>query len=128
MSKRERKRKGKKPPIVPIEIPTSALPDGIPFEPGARAYHLGECKVLVGRNEKAGWHISIAHSDRFPTWDEVRFARTKLLPPGMTLLMYVAPEEQLQLNVFHLFEFSKRESMVEVKDPRGKILGVERRE
>ena len=131
MKKRERRRKGKKPLPVPIEIPIPKLPGGIPLEPGARAYRLGECNILVGRSKQAGWHISVAHPDRYPTWDEIKYARYKLLPQGLTMAMYLPPQEELidlHPNCFHLFEIIKRETMIEVKDPRGKILGVERRE
>lgn len=131
MTKRERKRKGKKPLPVPIEIPISSLREkGIPFEPGARAYQMGESFILVGRSKSAGWHISISHPTRYPTWDEIKHARYKLLPPGLTMAMYLPPEEQfvdLHPNCFHLFEIREGSRMVEVKDPRGRILGVERR-
>jgi len=127
MTKRKR---GKKPPPVPIEIPIPKLPGRIPLEPGARAYRLGECNVLVGRSEQAGWHISISHLSRYPTWDEIKYARYKLLPPGITMAIYLPPEEQyvdMHPNCFHLFEIIEQARMVEVKDPKGKILGMERR-
>jgi hypothetical protein len=41
---------------------------------------VGECSVIVAREPVAAdgsyrWHLSIAHSKRYPTWDEIKTAR-----------------------------------------------------
>jgi hypothetical protein len=41
---------------------------------------LWECTVIVTRAEATGWHLSIAHHARYPTWDEISQARYRLLP------------------------------------------------
>lgn len=58
-----------------------------------RAYRLGECSVIVTR-EFGKWHISIAHPDRYPTWDEVAQARYKALPADLWMAMILPPPSE----------------------------------
>lgn len=59
-----------------------------------RAYTLGECSVLVTKTPRIGWHLSIAHDSRYPTWDEIAQARYRLLPEGIWCAMYLPPPEE----------------------------------
>ena len=78
-------------------------------EPGARAYKLGECLVIVGHS-KLGWHLSISHPRRYPTWDEIKAARYQLTPHQVTMAFILPPPEEY-VNVdptcFHLWEIEQ---------------------
>ena len=85
---------------------------------GRRAFLLGECSVIVAR-EPAGrggeylWHLSIAHPERYPSWDEIHDARYRLVPDSVTMGMLLPPRAEyvnVHPNCFHLWE---------VEDPRG---------
>ena len=81
---------------------------------GAKAYRMGECAVLVSRDEvkERGlfvmrWHLSISHPSRFPRWNEIKEARYALLPDEVTMAMLLPPREQyvnVHPNCFHLHE------------------------
>ena len=45
--------------------------------PMNRAYRWGEVTVFAGK-EPAGWHLSISHPRRNPTWEEIKQADTPL--------------------------------------------------
>lgn len=83
--------------------------------PNTKAYLLNnECTVLVSREwvEERGvkvmrYHMSIAHRSRYPTWDEIKYARYHLLPDNITMAMLLPPTDQyvnLHPNCFHLHE------------------------
>ena len=81
---------------------------------GATAYRLGECNVLVSRDEvkERGivvrrWHLSISHPTRFPTWTEIHDARYALIPDDCTMAMLLPPKAQyinIEETCFHLTE------------------------
>lgn len=51
------------------------------LEPGTRVYRMGKVKIFVSPpTAYAGWHVSISHPDRYPTWDEVAAAWYGLVP------------------------------------------------
>lgn len=67
---------------------------------------LGECLVMVSL-EPDGWHLSISHKSRNPTWEEIRQARYDLVPDGVTMAMLLPPKaEYVNLHefCFHLYE------------------------
>jgi len=70
------------------------------------------CYVLVGKEANGRWHLSIAHVDRYPTWDEIRDARYALVPDHITMAMLLPPREKY-VNVhpccFHLWEVRDKE-------------------
>lgn len=81
---------------------------------GVRFYELGECWIITAR-EPSGvegqllWHLSISHTDRHPTWDEIKVARYRLLPLDLTFGMILPPPRYYvnvpqQNHVFHLYE------------------------
>ena len=114
----------------PIEVP---LPDiAGQYEPDARHYQMGRCSVTVGTILKGsdplfpGYHLSISHPHRYPTWDEVAHARYKLIPNDVIMVMVLPPKEEyinLDENCFHLHEIKGKPKWVTIVDPRGKILG-----
>jgi len=99
--------------MKPIEIP---IPPQVrrTLEPGARAYRFGECAVIVGVSED-GYHMSISHPSRYPTWDEIRDARYALLPDDVTMAMLLPPKSEY-VNVhercFHLWEVARSARIV----------------
>lgn len=74
--------------------------------PGTQGYRMSGCTILVS-HVSAGWHMSISHRKRNPTWEEVRTARYALLPDGVTMAMLLPPVDEY-VNVhefcFHLWE------------------------
>jgi hypothetical protein len=84
-----------------------------------RVYRMGVCSIFVG-HEPAGsageklWHLTISTPSRHPTWDEIKVARYRLLPPDLTFGILLPPAEWYvnvpeQDHVFQLWE---------VTDPR----------
>lgn len=74
--------------------------------PGCRAFRLGPCFVLVGV-EAGLWHLSISHTDRYPTWDEIKEARYRFVPDAVTMAMLLPPRREyvnIHPNCFHLHE------------------------
>jgi len=71
-----------------------------------RAYMLGECSVLVTKEDDA-WHLSIAHPGRYPRWDEISEARYRLLPEDKVIAMILPPRKayiNIHENCFQMFE------------------------
>lgn len=68
-------------------------------------FRFGECIVMVGL--ESGWHLSISHPKRLPTYDEVKEARYKFLPDNAHMAMIFPPKSEF-VNVcetcFHLWE------------------------
>lgn len=78
--------------------------------------HLSEsdCAVLVAK-EPAGWHLSISHPERYPTWDEIKEARYRFTPSNVTMAMILPPPEQyvnVHSNCFHLHEIERAGALV----------------
>jgi hypothetical protein len=72
----------------------------------SRAVVFGDCMVIVSC-EPSGWHLSISHPSRNPTWEEIRDARFQLLPANLTMAMLIPPKaEYVNLSefCFHIFE------------------------
>jgi hypothetical protein len=68
------------------------------FHLGAMAYRFGECNVLLsGPKERAiiGWHFSISHQSRNPTWEEQRDFRYKSdIPPDIYMVSILPPKSE----------------------------------
>lgn len=64
------------------------------MEPDAKFFRMGKVSIFVGRSEVDGWHMSIAHPERYPTWDEVAKARYELIPDGATMAMLLPPRSE----------------------------------
>lgn len=83
----------------------------------AECWELGECSVIASRERYRGvyrWHLSVAHPDRYPTWDEVKVAAYGIpsvrLAEGRTFAQLLGnPKTAGQWvnaheNCFHLYE------------------------
>jgi hypothetical protein len=104
------------------------MPSGLSFESveivspvlGCRAYTLGRCRVIVGREPigaggELKWHLSISHRARYPTWDEIREARYRFIPNDVTVAMILPPKEEyvnFHENCFHLHEIEDEKRIV----------------
>ncbi len=76
------------------------------IELGTRAYRMGECSIIVSHSS-AGWHISIAHPARYPSWDEIAHARYRLVPNDVCMALLLPPQEEyvnLHSNCFQMWE------------------------
>ena len=84
------------------------IPDGCK---DVRRWLLGECKVMRSLDDGI-LHLSISHPERYPTWDEIKEARERLLPLGETFAM-IFPPVHLYVNehpnCFHLFGLERRD-------------------
>ena len=57
--------------------------------------------------EKQGWHFSISHPTRYPTWEEMRNVRYELIPDDLYMVMILPPKREyvnLHPNCFHWYE------------------------
>lgn len=81
------------------------LPD---LEPGSKHYKAGRLQIIVSLPYQAmGWHMSISHPERYPSWDEIVYYRYRLLPGSITMVMYLPPLDEyvnIHQNCFHLHQ------------------------
>lgn len=73
-----------------VAVPISQFPAMQAAWSDTLAFRLGQCKIFVsGPTERAviGWHLSMSHPHRLPTWDEMNFARIKLLPHDVDFVL-----------------------------------------
>ncbi|TXH56105.1 MAG: hypothetical protein E6Q97_07170 [Desulfurellales bacterium] len=102
------KPKTRTPPIVelPMDWRSSQL-----LEKGTRRFKMGQCNILVSPPyENVGWHLSISHPTRYPTWDEIAAARYECLPTDRDFVMVLPkPEDYISIheNCFQLWEDGK---------------------
>ena len=76
------------------------------FLPGAKMYEMNGCAILV-ELEPGGWHLSISHKNRYPSWEEIKRARYELLPKDRNFIMVLPPPSDyvnVHPNCFHLYE------------------------
>lgn len=77
------------------------------MHPTTRAFRTESgCTIFVAR-EPQGWHMSIAHADRYPTWDEIADARYALLPDEIYAAIIMPPKGEyvnIHNNCFHVHE------------------------
>lgn len=95
------------PAARPPEWVEHLPPAGMP--PGAflRAYRAGLLTCFVSREEGIGWHLSISHASRYPTWDEIADARYKFVPDEVTMAMMLPPRGEyvnIHPHCFHLHQ------------------------
>lgn len=63
----------------------------------ALAFRSGECSVLLSgprEREAIGWHFSISHPTRNPTWEEQRDFRYAQIPDDVFMVMIMPPKAQ----------------------------------
>lgn len=76
----------------------------------SRMYQMGECKVILSgkvEREIQGWHFSISHPSRYPTWDEQKQARYELVPDEVYMVSIMPPRSEYvnrHPNCFHWHE------------------------
>jgi hypothetical protein len=91
--------------LIPLKPNWKEIPNPLPWP--AKACRWGDLTVLVDHVTDVGWHISISHRYRYPSWDEIKIARYTLCPKDITMVMYLPPEDEF-VNVhercFHLYE------------------------
>ena len=83
--------------------------------PRNRAYSWGEVTVFVGVEPLIGWHLSISHPYRYPTWDEIKAARYDLVPHDVTMAMLLPPPDEfvnIHQNCFHLHQIPNDGDMI----------------
>ena len=51
------------------------------------------CTAFAGR-EPAGWHVSVSHPSRVPSWDEMRTAREAMTPDEVTMAILFPPRSE----------------------------------
>lgn len=67
----------------------------LPIEPGSRFFRMGtKITIILSHSPDYGWHMSIAHPERYPTWDEIAYARYTLIPNEVTIALMLPPKEQ----------------------------------
>jgi hypothetical protein len=66
------------------------------MERGTKAYVSDEskCSLFVSFTHQYGWHLSIAHPWRNPSWDEIASARYEFVPDEITMAMILPPEDE----------------------------------
>jgi hypothetical protein len=53
------------------------------LQPGTRYYKMGRVAIFISppvESARMGWHMSISHPERYPSWDEVAKAWYELVP------------------------------------------------
>lgn len=83
----------------------------IGLQPGSKVYKMGKVSIIVSPPyEGLGWHLSIAHPEHYPTWDEIAEARYKLIPDDHEMVMCLPPKADY-VNIhdycFHLHEIPR---------------------
>lgn len=84
------------------------------LEPNLRVFDMAECHVLVGRGPH-GWHLSISHPARLPTWEELSEARYRLIPDSAIMAMVLPSREHyvnINPNVLQLVEVPELEGRI----------------
>jgi len=87
--------------------PPKALIPGMPKETKYYASHQSHCAAVVSYTPQYGWHLSVAHPFRHPTWNEIASARYALIPDNFVMVMVLPPEEEyvnVHEHCFHLHE------------------------
>ena len=71
----------------------------------------GALLAMVADEPDIGWHLSISHQRRYPTWDEIAHARYELLPDDIDVVMHLPPmAEYVAVHdyCFHLHEVREK--------------------
>lgn len=95
-------------PLLSFPVPSHAIPAGVR---GLAAWMMGECKVVRFRDDE-GLHLTVSHESRYPSWDEIKVARYRLLPLERTFALVLPPPDEYvdmpeRRNIFELAEVEK---------------------
>lgn len=111
VGKKAKPRKPRKHVGKPVEIETTRAIWSAQIygstETYFKVYEMDACTVMVGWTNHLGWHLSIDHPSRYPTWDEIAHARYKLLPDKVEMGLPLPPSARYvneSQNCFHLWE------------------------
>lgn len=69
--------------------------------------HKHELVKVIASVDDGALHVSISHSHRYPTWDEIRAVRDWAFPEETEVVMVLARKSEyvnLHPNCFHLWE------------------------
>lgn len=83
------------PPITPAVLTPALLrmmAQGH-IQMDTRAFRMGDLVVMVSHDPVNGWHMSVSHESRQPTWDEVAHLRYALLPDQVTMAYLLPPKD-----------------------------------
>jgi hypothetical protein len=107
MTRKKAKHPTRFPPIVEDAIWQRKLPRKI--QDRASAYRMGGLRILADETPDVGWHVSVSHANRYPTFEEAKHIRDKLIPADITLAIIVpSPNNQsLNPNTIHMFEVER---------------------
>lgn len=66
--------------------------------------------IVTTNSEGHGWHLSVSHPHRYPTWDEIASAREALTPDEVTMAMLLPPRAEyvnVHQTCLHLVEIDR---------------------
>lgn len=108
------------PALQQIERPPEFY---VNLEPGTTAYMLGQCSVLIAPPYLSrGWHVTIAHRSRYPTWDEIAKAWYDGVPDSdKRIACMVLPTKDAYIN-YHEYCFQLLE-LQQTTDGEIKLVG-----
>ena len=69
-------------------------------------WEFGNCIVCISK-DLGKWHLSISHSSRYPSYDEIKSARYEFIQDETTMAMLFPPVKDfvnICKNCFHLYE------------------------
>lgn len=75
--------------LRPVNVRARAWPEGVRR---GRCWMQGECKVLRFEDDD-GLHMTISHPTRYPTWDEIKLARYRVLPSDRSFALVLPPPD-----------------------------------
>lgn len=78
------------PSFVSVAVPKERKPAGVK---GWVAWRMGECLVHRFRDFE-GLQLVVSHASRYPTWDEIKTARYRLLPLGVAYALILPPPDE----------------------------------
>lgn len=90
-----------------VPIPWREAKADLPLPPGDhRLFMAGQLRLIVSL-EPIGWHLSISHPRRYPTWDEIADARYRFIPDNATMAMLLPPRGEyvnIHETCLHLYQ------------------------
>ena len=86
---------------------------------GLVAWEMGECRVTRFRDSD-GLHLVISHPGRYPSWDEIKSARYRLLPDDATFALILPTRSKYVDNPFSPNVFELTEVMRDDPVSRGR--------
>ena len=85
------------------------------MQDGTLVYTWSDLKLLVSgdyERKLVGWHISISHPYRYPTWDEIYTARYDFCPAEINMAIFLPRKSEyvnIHPNCFHVHQVQDAE-------------------